>query len=155
MNSNLRDAGLSALVALGLFGPMIGLRTEAGATGLFLIPRPLALAVAVAAVADRATDAAVDPWPTPVVAVLSGGNTDPMLLVDLVRHAEHFAALVGWEHLGLGSDLDGGFGAEKTPAGIDRYRDLTRFLDLLPAEARAGVQGENWQRWLLEYLFTS
>ena len=76
-------------------------------------------------------------------------------LVDLVRHAEHFAALVGWEHLGLGSDLDGGFGAEKTPAGIDRYRDLTRFLDLLPAEARAGVQGENWQRWLLEYLFTS
>ena len=50
MNSVLRDAGLSALVALGLFGPMIGLKTEAGATGLFLVPRPLALAAAVAAV---------------------------------------------------------------------------------------------------------
>ncbi len=50
MNPVLKDAGLSALVALGLFGPMIGLKTEAGATGLFLIPRPLALAAAVAAV---------------------------------------------------------------------------------------------------------
>ncbi len=50
MNPVLKDAGLSALVALGLFGPMIGLKTEAGATGLFLVPRPLALAAAVAAV---------------------------------------------------------------------------------------------------------
>jgi len=50
MNPVLRDAGVSALVALGLFGPMIGLKTEAGATGLFLVPQPLALAVAVAAV---------------------------------------------------------------------------------------------------------
>jgi len=50
MNPVLKDAGLSALVALGLFGPMIGLKTESGATGLFLVPRPLALAAAVAAV---------------------------------------------------------------------------------------------------------
>ena len=50
MNPVLKDAGLSALVALGLFGPMIGLKTDAGATGLFLVPRPLALAAAVAAV---------------------------------------------------------------------------------------------------------
>ncbi len=50
MNPVLKDAGVSALVALGLFGPMIGLRTDAGATGLFLVPRPLALAIAVAAV---------------------------------------------------------------------------------------------------------
>jgi len=50
MNPNLKDAGISALVALGLFGPMIGLKTESGSTGLFLIPRPLALAAAVTAV---------------------------------------------------------------------------------------------------------
>jgi len=50
MNPNLRDAGISALVALGLFGPMIGLKTESGATGLFLVTRPLALAAAVTAV---------------------------------------------------------------------------------------------------------
>ena len=47
----LRDAFLSALVALGLFGPMIGLRTESfGGGPLELVPRPLAVAISVAAV---------------------------------------------------------------------------------------------------------
>jgi branched-chain amino acid transport system permease protein len=46
----LRDAGLSALVALGLFGPMIGLRTDAGPVSLVLVPRPVLLAVIVALV---------------------------------------------------------------------------------------------------------
>ena len=46
----LRDAGLSALVALGLFAPMLGLRTEAGPAGLVLLPRPGLLAAAVGAV---------------------------------------------------------------------------------------------------------
>ena len=45
-----RDAFLSALVALGLFGAMIGLRTDVGATAIFLTPRPYAVAIAVAAV---------------------------------------------------------------------------------------------------------
>jgi branched-chain amino acid transport system permease protein len=50
MKSALRDAVLSALVALGLFAPMIGLRTHSGAHGLFLDVRPVPVAVAVAAV---------------------------------------------------------------------------------------------------------
>jgi branched-chain amino acid transport system permease protein len=48
--ATLRDAGLSAVVALGLFGPMIGLQTESGARGLYLVPRPAAVAIAVGAV---------------------------------------------------------------------------------------------------------
>jgi branched-chain amino acid transport system permease protein len=43
----LRDAGLSALVALGLFAPIVGLRTEPGPQGLSLVARPLAVAVLV------------------------------------------------------------------------------------------------------------
>ena len=50
MKAALRDAGLSALVALGLFGPMIGLKTESGPGGLYLDHRPWALAAAVATV---------------------------------------------------------------------------------------------------------
>jgi branched-chain amino acid transport system permease protein len=50
MSPILRDAGLSALVALGLFTPMVGLLTESGPTGLYLMTRPLALIVIVAAV---------------------------------------------------------------------------------------------------------
>ncbi len=43
----LRDAGLSALVALGLFGPMVGLQTRNSDSGLFVAARPLAVAVLV------------------------------------------------------------------------------------------------------------
>ncbi len=50
MSAALRDAVLSALVALGLFGPMIGLLTEPTARGMTLVPRPFAVAVIVAAV---------------------------------------------------------------------------------------------------------
>ncbi len=50
MKSAFRDAGLSALVALGIFGPMIGLKTDSNEQALFLTPRPVALAIAIAAV---------------------------------------------------------------------------------------------------------
>jgi branched-chain amino acid transport system permease protein len=45
-----RDAGLSALVALGLFAPLIGLVTENGDHGLALRVRPVAVVVVVALV---------------------------------------------------------------------------------------------------------
>ncbi len=46
----LRDAALSALVAFGLFGPMIGLKTEVGVAAIELTYRPIAVLIAVAAV---------------------------------------------------------------------------------------------------------
>ena len=46
----LRDAFLSALVALGLFGAMIGLKTDVGPSSLVLTQRPWAVAIAVGAV---------------------------------------------------------------------------------------------------------
>jgi branched-chain amino acid transport system permease protein len=50
MMNTLRDALLSALVALGLFGPMVGLRTTETERGLILVPRPLVLAAIVGVV---------------------------------------------------------------------------------------------------------
>ncbi len=46
----LRDAFLSALVALGIFGVMVGLKTDPGARTLVLTPHFLQVAIAVAAV---------------------------------------------------------------------------------------------------------
>ena len=69
-------------------------------------------------------------------------------LEALADHARHYAALVGWEHVALGTDMDGGFGAEKTPVGIERYADVPRVLELLPEDVRADVAGGNWARWL-------
>ncbi len=83
---------------------------------------------------------------------LPEGSVDPVPLGELAAHARHYASLVGWEHVALGTDLDGGFGAEKTPAGVDRYMDVPAFLNDLPAEARDGVAGSNWARWLTHRL---
>lgn len=69
-------------------------------------------------------------------------------VANLLRHAQHYAHLIGWNRVALGTDMDGGFGAEKTPAGIKRYRDIPRFLDLVPAAHRLGVASGNWTRWL-------
>ncbi|MEF2277584.1 membrane dipeptidase [Deinococcus sp. YIM 134068] len=71
---------------------------------------------------------------------------------EVAAHARHYAGLVGWEHVGLGTDLDGGFGREKVPEGVERYRDVLGVLDVLPAEHRVAVAGENWRRWLTRYL---
>ncbi len=49
-----------------------------------------------------------------------------------VDHVEHVCDLAGSRrHVGLGSDMDGGFGADRLPRGIDRPRDLPRLLDEL------------------------
>ncbi|CAM3157159.1 Microsomal dipeptidase [Deinococcus saxicola] len=73
-------------------------------------------------------------------------------LADLAAHAYHYAEVVGWDRVALGSDMDGGFGAEKSPLGIGRYAQLPRFVDGLPEVHRASVASENWLRWLTAYL---
>jgi len=72
-------------------------------------------------------------------------------LADVVRHTLHLARAAGGpEHVGLGTDLDGGFGSKYAPVS-----DLSQLKDL-PARLRKhfsraqvdGVMGENW----IEYL---
>ena len=63
-------------------------------------------------------------------------------------HAAHVAGVTGWEHVGIGTDLDGGVGLEETPLEIDTVADLHRLGDVVPREWCAGVLGGNWLRWL-------
>ncbi|AWN23141.1 peptidase M19 [Deinococcus irradiatisoli] len=69
-------------------------------------------------------------------------------LGEVRRHAEHYAGLIGWQGVGVGSDLDGGYGNEKTPLGIERYSDLERLAEALPDDVQEQVMGGNWLRWL-------
>lgn len=58
-------------------------------------------------------------------------NRRPTLLtvVDMI---DYVCQLTGSErHVGIGSDLDGGFGAESTPIGLDTVTDLWRIGELL------------------------
>jgi membrane dipeptidase len=64
------------------------------------------------------------------------------------RHADHIAALVGWHHLGIGSDLDGGLGLEESPVEIETVADLGKIGTAVPAEAREAILSTNWLRFL-------
>jgi membrane dipeptidase len=53
-------------------------------------------------------------------------------LRDLADHIDHICQLAGSaEHVAIGSDLDGGFGRETTPADVSDYRDLHQLAPLL------------------------
>ena len=71
-------------------------------------------------------------------------------LADVVRHVDHVCQLAGdCEHVGLGSDLDGGFGRERVPVELQTAADLPRLADALSAAGYADadvakVMGGNW-----------
>jgi microsomal dipeptidase-like Zn-dependent dipeptidase len=84
------------------------------------------------------------------------GDPQPPLETAL-RHVEHLAALCGNEHVGIGSDLDGGLTPDNTPLGIDRAEDLPRLGQGLAARgwssaAVQGFNGGNWWRFLEQHL---
>jgi membrane dipeptidase len=66
----------------------------------------------------------------------------------LRRHVDHIADLCGWKHLGIGSDLDGGFGLEESPSEIDTVADLYKVGAVLPDDAREAVLSTNWLGFL-------
>jgi membrane dipeptidase len=80
-------------------------------------------------------------------------TSEQTLTLDAVkRHLDHMASIVGWDSVGIGSDLDGGFGVEETPIELDSVADLWKIGDLVPTDARTGVLGGNWLRVLRESL---
>ena len=81
-----------------------------------------------------------------------GWRSDPAVRVtldqQLRRHADHVARVCGWGHIGIGSDLDGGFGLEESPSEIDTVADLHKVGGVVPPEVRGAVLGANWLRFL-------
>jgi membrane dipeptidase len=68
--------------------------------------------------------------------------------VHVRRHVTHVAEVAGWGSVGIGSDLDGGFGREEAPEEIDTIADLRTVGSMVPADFRAAVLGENWLNFL-------
>ncbi len=64
------------------------------------------------------------------------------------RHANYIASICGWEHIGIGSDLDGGLGLEESPVEINTVADLHKVGSIVPAAARTAVLSANWLNFL-------
>lgn len=79
-------------------------------------------------------------------------------LADVVRHIDHICQLASdARHVGIGSDLDGGFGCEATPREIDSVADLPRIAEALQRAGYrdadiAAIMGNNWLRVLARVL---
>ena len=71
-----------------------------------------------------------------------------------IDHMDHICQLAGnAEHVGIGTDLDGGFGREQSPGDLDTIADLQRLPELLDARGYseldvAGVMHGNFMRFL-------
>ncbi|MGH2372873.1 MAG: dipeptidase [bacterium] len=61
-----------------------------------------------------------------------GDSNESVTLESAVRHIDHICQLLGTaRHVGIGSDLDGGFGREGSPHDLDTIADLQKIADLL------------------------
>jgi membrane dipeptidase len=79
-------------------------------------------------------------------------------LEAVVDHVDHVCRLAGdSDHVGIGSDLDGGYGTEQTPVGLDTIADLQKLGDLLAARDYRDEQIDaifhgNWLRFFRRHL---
>ena len=79
-------------------------------------------------------------------------------LADVVEHLKHMCDLIGdARHVGIGTDMDGGFGMESIPEEIRTSADMPRIAEALAAGGFGegdvvGILGGNWVRFFGERL---
>ena len=82
------------------------------------------------------------------------GETHPAVTLDAVADQIHHVCQVTGvtDHVGVGSDLDGGYGTEQCPLDLDTIYDLQKIPELMrkrgygQADAEAFMHG-NWMRF--------
>ena len=102
--------------------------------------------------------AALDGWMLQPGFVTGQSDGHGIPLSAVVDHIDHVCQLAGnTNHAAIGSDLDGGFGTEQTPAGIDSIADLQNLEP--PLRQRGYGDGDidnifhgNWVRLLMSAL---
>ncbi len=81
-------------------------------------------------------------------------TNDGLKLAAVVDHIDHICQLTGsTRHVGIGSDLDGGYGREQTPCDLDTIADLQTLAPLLVTRGYSAADVEaifhgNWLRLL-------
>lgn len=84
----------------------------------------------------------------------AGEVKSQVTLDHVAQHIRHVCNIAGDAlHVAIGSDLDGGFGVEKTPAEIDTVADLDKLASALSSngfsdEDVGGIMQKNWMRIL-------
>jgi len=67
-----------------------------------------------------------------------------VMMATMIKHLDHICQLAGnANHVGIGSDLDGGYGTEQCPADLNTIADLQKIAPLL---AQSGYSDEDIKR---------
>jgi membrane dipeptidase len=107
---------------------------------------------------DAVIGTAMDAWMLHPKWIRQVTNPSELSLSAAVDHIDHVCQLAGdARHVGLGSDLDGGYGNEQTARELRSYGDLHRLTDLL---SRRGFSDDdvaayfhgNWLRKMRQFL---
>lgn len=65
-------------------------------------------------------------------------------LISAINHMDHICQLAGnVSNIGIGTDLDGGFGKEQSPADLDTIADLQKLVPLLKERGYSSEDSEN------------
>ncbi len=103
---------------------------------------------------DGVLGMAMDVWMLEPGWIKGTSSNDGITLSHVVDHIDHICQLAGNAlHVGIGSDLDGGFGREQSPADLDTIADLQHLIPLLETRGYAAADIEaimhgNWLRLL-------
>lgn len=103
---------------------------------------------------DGVIGAACDNWMLRFGWVRGAKDNGPVRMMDVTNHIDHICQLAGdSQHAGIGSDLDGGFGREQSPADLDTIADLQKIADTLSERGYkesdvASIMHGNWLRLL-------
>lgn len=87
-----------------------------------------------------------------------GQSSREVTMERVVDNIDHICQIAGnARQVGIGSDLDGGYGCEQTPADLDTIADLRKIPEILSGRGYgdadiAGVAHGNWLRFFSEVL---
>jgi membrane dipeptidase len=107
---------------------------------------------------DAVIGAALDAWMLVPGWVRGRTSREVVGLEAVADHVDHVCQLAGnhW-HAAIGSDLDGGFGTEQSPVGMDRISDLQNLGEILARHGYAegainDIFHGNWLRFFRKNL---
>jgi len=107
---------------------------------------------------DAVVGVALDSWMLAPVWERGVSRRDEVTLENVADHIDHFCQMAGnTRHIGIGSDLDGGFGTEQSPADLETIADLQKLAGILEKRGYSsgdidGVFYGNWLRFFGEAL---